>query len=272
MRRMSRIPADIPRTMLRVLLFWVACMGVLVIAGVLVPAGGGALALLCTGAIAMAATLVLTAAFLRWDRRPAEAIGIVPDRGTPRRFALGLLAGLTLVGVHTACLSMHGGVRWVAVSSPPPVMATMATVLGYLLLAWREELAFRAYPLRVLDRAAGPAVAQIVVMLLFVVEHRLGGNTWSNALLGAGAGALVFGAAALATRGLALALGLHAGWNLADWARGGKGAGGFWVAEVMPGHAQDVARFALAIYLALMGMTWLLLEWWRRRTEPAATG
>jgi membrane protease YdiL (CAAX protease family) len=258
--------------MLRVLLFWVACMGVLVIAGVLVPAGGGALALLCTGVIAMAATLLLTAAFLRWDRRPAEAIGIVPDRGTPRRFALGLLAGLTLVAVHTACLSMHGGVRWVAVSSPPPVMATMATVLGYLLLAWREELAFRAYPLRTLDRAAGPAIAQIVVILLFVVEHRLGGNTWSNALLGAGAGALVFGAAALATRGLALALGLHAGWNLADWARGGKGADGFWVAEVVPGHARDVARFGLAIYLALMGMTWLLLEWWRRRTEPAATG
>jgi len=40
--------------------------------------------------------------------------------------------------------------------------------------------------------------------------------------------------AALATKGLALPIGLHAAWNIGDWARGGKGTGGYGTRSSIP--------------------------------------
>ena len=63
---------------------------------------------------------------------------------------------------------------------------------------------------------------------------------------------LVFGMAALATKGLALPIGLHAAWNVGDWARGGKGDGGLWSAVVDPGSAAHVEKVAMGSYVAVM--------------------
>jgi membrane protease YdiL (CAAX protease family) len=137
-------------------------------------------------------------------------------------------------------------------------------VLGYLLLATREELAFRGYPLRKLSTDINPWVAQTIVAALFVLEHRLGGSSWENALLGSGMGSLVFGMAAIATKGLALPIGLHAAWNIGDWARGGKGAGGLWRQIVDPVSALQVERLTMTAYVAVMLVALVGLWMWHR--------
>jgi membrane protease YdiL (CAAX protease family) len=55
------------------------------------------------------------------------------------------------------------------------------------------------------------------VAFAFAVEHVVGGMRWLHAILGAGIGSLLLGMAALATRGLAMPISLHAAWNFGQW-------------------------------------------------------
>lgn len=222
----ARPPLTLPVALGHVGAFWLVAMVVLVGAGALARILPNWSAAVVIGASAALGTLLASLGFLRWERWPAASAGLVPDRRTPLRFLLGLGAGFGLVAVHTLLMVAFGGVRWAWAPVPPSLPAILLAVVGFLLLACREELAFRGYPLRLLVATGGPWLAQCVMAALFIVEHRLGGSSWASAVVGAGLGALVFGAAALVGRGLALPLGLHVAWNVGDWARGGKG--GWW--------------------------------------------
>lgn len=256
-------PHRLISALVRVGLFWAMSVGALIAAGAAAHALDLVPAELSTGAMASLGTLLLTLAFLRREAKPPGAVGLAPDRFTALRFLLGLTMGVALLAAHMVLLVAYGHVQWVRAPAPPSPWQALLAMAGYVALAWREELAFRGYPLRVLAAAGGPWMAQIVVAGLFVLEHRLGGNSWSNAIVGAGLGALVFGAAALSSRGLALPLGLHAAWNIGDWMRGNKGSG-YWVALVEPGHAGAVERFGLTAYALVMVTALLLFEGWRR--------
>ena len=248
--------------------FWLVAMAVLVGAGALARILPGWPATVVIGASAVLGTLLASLGFLRWERWPAASAGLVADRRTPLRFLLGLGTGFVLVGVHTVLMVAFGGVRWTWAPMPPSLPAILLAVMGFLLLACREELAFRGYPLRLLAATGGPWLAQCVMAAVFIVEHRLGGSSWASAVVGAGLGALVFGAAALASRGLALPLGLHVAWNVGDWARGGKGGGGLWVMEAGAGHGEAMQQQALETYAAVMVAALLVLEWVRRGRDP----
>lgn len=231
----------------RVLLFWVGTMTALALSGPVAREAGNAAVLI--GVLTVPATFALTLLFARWEGKRPRDFGFEVVRSSWIRFCAGLVLGLLLVVMQTAIMWLGGGVRWVT-TSPAPAM--LVPVLGYLLLATREELAFRGYPLRMLASEFNPWVAQAIVATLFVVEHKVGGATWQNAVFGAGVGSLVFGMAALATRGLALPIGLHAAWNVGDWARGGKGKGGLWSAVVDSSSAAHVQEVAMGSYVAVM--------------------
>lgn len=250
----------------RSLLFWLATMALLALAGPL--AGDGSRAALIVGTLTVPPTFALTVLFIRWDGKRLGDYCFRLTGGSWLRFAAGLLLGFVLIAAQTALMLilMGGGVHWTAASHTP---AMGVAVLGYLLLASREELAFRGYPLRKLSSEFGPWPAQIVVAVMFVIEHRLGGSTWTNAVIGSGLGALVFGMAALATRGLAFPIGLHAAWNIGDWARGTKGGGGLWQLVPGPDSAIHAERIALASYVAVMSLVLAALWAWHRRCEAA---
>lgn len=249
--------------MVRAGLFWAMTVGVLIAARAVAPASPAQWSI---GAMASLGTLVLSLAFLRWEGWHPAAAGLAPDRLTPLRFVLGLAMGLALLAAHTALLVAYGHIQWMRAPTPPSAWQALLVLMGYLALAWREELAFRGYPLRMLASASGPWMAQAIMAGLFVVEHRLGGSGWGAAIVGAGLGALVFGAAALVSRGLALPWGLHAAWNIGDWVRGNKG-GGYWLARVEPGYVGAVDRFGLTAYALVMVTALLLFEWQRRIRE-----
>src|SRR5205814_5127242 len=80
------------------------------------------------------------------------------------------------------------------------------------------------------------------------LEHVAGGSTWLHAFFGAGVGSLLFGMAALATRGLALPIGLHAAWNFGDWVHGGKDSIGLWHPIVADGFRHRADSAAMVCY------------------------
>jgi hypothetical protein len=246
----------------RVLLFWAATMVALALSSPV--AGRGENAAMISGALTVPVTFALTLLFVKWEGRKPFEFGFEITRTTWLRFGAGGVFGLLLIAAQTAIMKFAGGMHWVAASPAP---ATLLPILGYLLLATREELAFRGYSLRVLAFEVSPWTAQIVVASMFIIEHKLGGATWENAVLGAGIGSLVFGMAALATRGLAMPIGIHAAWNIGDWVRGGKGNGGLWHAVVEPGSAAYADKVAIGSYVAVMVCALAGLWWMQRRSS-----
>jgi hypothetical protein len=214
------------------------------------------------------ATLLLTLAFVRWDGIRLADIGASPRRASIGRLLLGFAMGLLLVATQSGLFTLTEHVRWArsGITGYAPIISALA---AYLLLACREELAFRGYPLRRLDRAFGLWPAQLMVALVFALEHRAGGYSWTNALLGAFVGSLLFGMAALATRGLALPIGLHAAWNFGQWMIGEKEVPGLWKPVLAGGPTARADHAALIAYVAVFGATTLAF-WLYGRSSPRA--
>jgi membrane protease YdiL (CAAX protease family) len=203
--------------------------------------------------------------FVRYESLGLADVGARLVAGSMWRFVVGFVIGLILVVVSAAISSAVGYVRWVG---PPAIdlRSVAITFVTYVLLSSREELAFHGYPLQRLKKMFGLWNAQLFIAFMFAAEHRLGGLPWRNALLGAGVGSLLFGMGALATRGLAVPIGVHAAWNVGEWSLGLKGSPGIWTAVVAVSDAQ-AEWFARIGYLVVMSAAtfgfWL---WYRRET------
>jgi hypothetical protein len=236
----------------RVLLFFLICALLLTLAGPLCSRLPSQWSQVALGSITTAGTVIVTGLFLRWDKLRFREIGAAPDRLSAFRMLAGFAIGLLLVALQTAFVMLAGHVHWVRTPSLG-VAPVGAALLAYVALASREELAFRGYPLRRLDNSFGLWRAQIVVAVVFAVEHVAGGSTWVNAMLGAFVGSLLFGMAALAMRGLAVPIGLHAAWNFGQWTLGEKESSGLWKPVVEQGYKQHVDHMGMLGYLLVFG-------------------
>jgi membrane protease YdiL (CAAX protease family) len=224
---------------------------------------------LLTGAITSVGTLLLTIAFVRWDGLRLDDVGAAFDRRSPLRFVIGFLIGMLLVALHVLIEGTFGHMRW-ARSAGPGFGTIAVTLVTYLLLACREELAFHGYPLRRLYSLIGLWGSQLVVALVFAAEHVGGGSTWTQAIVGAGVGSLLYGMAAITTRGLAVPIGLHAAWNLGDWMHGGKGAGGLWNQIIFENYQHRADQAAWGGYVVVILLATLAFWWRRPLLAPAA--
>lgn len=219
---------------------------------------------LFTGALTSVGTLLLTALFVRWEGVRLEDVGAAIGKRSPLRFAIGFTLGLLLVALHMSIEGLAGHIRWVR-SESAGSLSILTSLIIYFLLSCREELAFHGYPLRRLKSLFGLWVSQFIVALVFAVEHVGGGSTWVQALFGAGVGSLLFGMAAIATRGLAVPIGLHAAWNFGDWMRGGKDSTGLW-RPVGAGVFRDRAELVGMVgYVMVMASATLAFWWFCRR-------
>jgi membrane protease YdiL (CAAX protease family) len=106
-------------------------------------------------------------------------------------------------------------------------------------------------------------MAQMIVAMAFIFYHVALGWPWANAILGTGAGSLLFGMAAIASRGLAVPIGLHAAWNFVDWAMGGKGSDGLW--KPVAKHGSFSFVLGEISLLAVTGLGMLLFSLWHQR-------
>jgi membrane protease YdiL (CAAX protease family) len=169
--------------LMRVLLFFVLNVVLLAAAGPITKNIGVGSPPLVIGAITSVATLLLTIVFVRWDGVSLRNVGAAPGSRSVPRFVVGFAIGLVLVAMHMAVEVLFGHVSWTR-STAAGSSAILLSLLTYLLLASREELAVRGYPLRRLNSRYGLWIAQITVAVVFALEHVAGGATWTNAFLG----------------------------------------------------------------------------------------
>jgi membrane protease YdiL (CAAX protease family) len=158
---------------------------------------------LTTAALAAPVSLLLTGIFVRWEGIAQSDAGVELTLWTLPKVAAGVLAGLLLVTVWSLLVA--------GLHAPRP--ASVEWAITFMLLATREELSFHGYPLLRLNDRFGYWPAQLTIAILFGIEHKIAGWTWIAAFGGAAFGSLLFGAVAIATRGLAAPIGMHAAWN-----------------------------------------------------------
>jgi membrane protease YdiL (CAAX protease family) len=256
------------RNILKVLLFLVCCPILLIIIGAFVPKDAGpGKAELQVGVTASIGVLGLTWLFARWERIGLDEIGVSFTRHSLSRLAAGTLIGLLLVAAHCAIVAAFGHVHW-KLNALPPVNHLVIFALAYFGLSAREELAFHGYPLRRLQDPLGALAALIFIALCFALEHIAGGCTWPQAMWGAFVGSLLFGIAALATRGLAVPIGIHAAWNYGDWLRGNRTPNGWLSPVVEPSYEETARLVGIVAYDAVMILASLAFVVWYLRNEP----
>jgi uncharacterized protein len=253
------------RLLVRSLLFMFGCAVVLAFAGVLAKYSPVWRSNLTVAAVSSAGALFLTMIFARWDGIGLTDVGAAFNWRSLPRFAFGWAVGSALVAAVAGISLAAGHVQWQRIQGSQP-WVVLVTLLTYVALSCREELSFRGYPLRRLETVFGVCGSQIFVALIFALEHVVGGWGWRPALLGAGVGSLLFGMAAISTRGLAVPIGIHGAWNFGDWIMGGKDPGGLWRVVAESGFEQQAAFVRTAGYVAVMAAgTFCFWMWHRRR-------
>ena len=248
----------------RVLLFCVCCAVVLMAASALTKNIAGPSGDIILGVVAALATFGLTAAFCRWERIPLRAIGVLPAPKTLPKFGWGVCIGLSLAAAQVSLVLATAPCRLEAAA--PHLSEVVLTLSLYTVLALREELAFRGFALQVLFKKFGMWPAQLAIALVFALEHWAGGYTWTQAFLGAGTGALLFGIAAITTKGIAMPVGIHLAWNFGQWCVGFKGASGLWRCAVETGADARFQTASLAWYMVVMLVAVCIFWLYRRKT------
>jgi uncharacterized protein len=213
--------------------------------------------------------LALTRICLRMENGPAVDPGTRLVSGSIPRALAGLLCVLPLAAASVISLQwLVPGVRFLRAEMSFP---RVASAIGlYLVLAACEEIGFRGYPMRRLLRSFGLWPTLAIVAAVFVLYHLSLGWGLLPALLGTGAGSLLFAMAAVAARrGLAFPIGVHAGWNFATWSLGAGGAG-IWKMNFPANVTERVQVVGMCAYLACMAFGTTLL-WFcsRRGARPA---
>jgi membrane protease YdiL (CAAX protease family) len=256
------------RTLGRVVFFLLGCTFVLAVAASLPLARPGPGQALAIGFVASLGSLALTVLFVRWDGLRLRDVGAMPIGKSPGHFAVGFMLGLSLVALHSYLVDIAGHVRW---TRTPGGLANQVSVVvaGYLFLSAREELAFHGYPLRRLQTLFGVWGAQSIIAAVFALEHVAGGWPYGQALWGAATGSLLFGMAAIATRGLAVPIGIHAAWNIGDWARGNRAEPGLWRPEVEKGFEAAASSAGIWSYVGVMALATLGF-WYLHRAQKVA--
>lgn len=201
--------------------------------------------------ITIAIVYILTIFFTKWEKLHLKNVGVVPGQATFKKIAIGFGIGLFMTLLQLAFVLLFGHYR-VDLTSSISFYTIFFYLTLYILVAVREELAFRGYPLFSLNYRLGLWASQLIILVIFSLEHVAGGMTWWEAFLGPGTGALLFGFAALKTKGIALPVGLHAAWNFGQWCLGFKKETGPVHGIVEKGFEGIVERNAWISYLVIM--------------------
>ena len=241
------------------LLFLLCCAILLAVTSGLLSAIPRQWSALIVGLIASVCTFALTVLFLRWNKLTLADAGAAPAAASGFRFVAGLFAGLVLVVVQL-CLLLSAAHVTLQRTHDIGLTSTGVALLTYLALSCREELAFHGYALRRLEQPLGLWISLFIIAIVFGLEHVLGGVSWIHAFTGAAIGSLLFGMAALATRGLAVPIGMHAGWNFGQWVLGGKESPGLWKQVAKPGFAGGVELNVSLSYMVVF--LFAILAFW----------
>jgi len=206
---------------------------------------------LLTMIVASILTFILIYGFVRIDKSSLSQNGLGYDKKSMIRFASGFGIGVGMVLVMSSIVTIFSQVSFV--QSQTFQSHTFAVYIPlFLFIALREELVFRTYMLWKLKANTGAMLALVIVTVIFIIEHLVGGYSLVDALLGSGLGAVLFCFATLRTGNIALSIGLHFAWNLTHWLFGFKGNTGFFIETVHKGSEQQAEIVAFMAYSIAM--------------------
>ena len=205
-------------------------------------------------------TLFLVILFAKWEKLKSSQIGLKVKNTSIPRFLSGFVIGISMVLIQVLIVSNFAEVKF-SLSSNYSFLNIISALFLYCVIAFREELVFRSYSLRSLAYSINPLLALTILTAIFILEHVIAGVPLKMAIIGSGFGGILFGLAALKTKGLALPLGLHFAWNFAQWLFGFKNNTGVWREIVKKGHESNAENIALTGFVIAMiiGITSVLL-------------
>lgn len=196
-------------------------------------------------------TLGLIPVFVKWEGIHLSDVGVIPTKSTIKKVTIGFLSGLLMTLFQLVFVYLLGHYS-IELTTSFSLVTILISLTLYFLVAIREELAFRSYPIFSLNSHFGLRGAQLIITLVFSLEHILGGMNWCQAFLGAGTGALLFGLAAIRTKGIAFPIGIHFAWNFGQWCLGFKKETGILHGIVAKGFESIVERNAWIGYILIM--------------------
>lgn len=184
-------------------------------------------------------------ALIRWITARAgcsmRSAGLGWNSGTPMRLIAGVALGaVTVAAILATSALLLGSIRFAAVArfDPAALGLALAALAATVVM---EELVFRSYALRTSIAAFGLWRGQALVAAAFGALHLLYGWPVMTVLLGVLPSAILFGTAAVVSRGLALPVGVHFGMVAARLVSGETGTP---LAFVMDTSSLDPARAA----------------------------
>ena len=272
---MSNEPSDTrARIILSVLVFWVGYVGLTLLVGFVTSTviHSEVWQLVAWGFLSSAGLLFLSQFMTPKSERSRTNVTAPKQPSSLLGLFLGLLVGITAFGVHVAIVRFFGGpirFEWV-----PEVGATVALIyfVRFLATSCMEEIGFRGFALHRLIESVGVTASLIITTVAFGLSHLLYGWDLQTIALGVFPGGLVWGMSAIATRGLAVPIGLHAAWNFASWTVGSRAETGPLRMIVADGAQESSRAVGTVSYIAVSGaltaIFWLV---YRRNQRLAAT-
>jgi membrane protease YdiL (CAAX protease family) len=213
------IPATLRISLLQAIIFVGVGCGLVIAAGPVVgilaaTTGMSTVPVWTYAAVVTALLLAATVLALRWDGTGLHSLGFVPTRDRFRELALGLTLGAVLFALMAIVRGAMAGAEWTFSELNASLAAGLVTALLFLL---PEELLFRGYAFQRLVHAVGAWPGILMSAALFGLYHLAGSGMWGMGAFFQAAmpalGGVLFGWAAVRTRGLALPIGLHLGGN-----------------------------------------------------------
>lgn len=174
---------------------------------------------LAHGIIGTLAAFLATVLFLKFDRKRFSDVGLTFERNTIVKFFGGVMAGVLLMGLLAAGVLYFTNME-IAINPGSNLVHFLLVTAPLLPLAFMEELGFRAYPLQVLKDKTGIRLSIIITSIIFAVYHIANGWTITSSFYGPAVWGLVFGLAAIYSKGIAMPTGIHYAANLTTSALG----------------------------------------------------
>jgi len=255
-----------------VLLFWVGYLVLTLAAGFATSStiGSEVWQLTAWGLASSGGLLALSRFLLRIEKGPRTNLDLALRPSSLRRFSIGVLLGVASFGIHVSIVAtLAGPIRFEWVPGVG-VLAAAIYFARFLSTSCMEELGFRGYALRRLTGKMGPWPAVLLTAVAFGLSHLSYGWDLQTIAIGVIPFGLLWGMSAVATRGLAIPIGLHAAWNFASWSAGNRAETGL-LHMIVEEDALELTRaVGTASYLSIFGA--LTVAFWfvhRRNVQRA---
>tara|TARA_R110001632_G_scaffold83349_3_gene184556 strand:+ start:7331 stop:8152 length:822 start_codon:yes stop_codon:yes gene_type:complete len=165
------------------------------------------------GTIVTGIALFITFIALKIDKKTFKDIGFFLERKTSIRFTIGFLVGALITTVMLTILICFSSIELIY-NPDSNITSVLFWLLAFFPLAFMEEIIFRGYAFIKINKSIGLWPAQILLAILFAWYHDFTGSTLFNQLIGPGIWALIYGIAAVWSKGLAFPTGLHMAINV----------------------------------------------------------